>query len=51
MLKVFKSRENWVELPGARHAVSESASKTKPAKILAVFSVDTTEVELTTLDP
>src|SRR5258708_5220685 len=35
------------ELPGDRHGVSANASKTKPAKLLAVFVVDTNETELT----
>ena len=35
------------ELPGDRHAVSANASETKPAKLLAVFVVDTNETELT----
>ena len=30
------------------HGVSANASKTKPAKLLAVFVVDTNETELTT---
>ena len=34
--------------PGDRHSVSENASKTAPAKLLAVFVVDTDEKELTT---
>ena len=29
------------------HSVSANASKTKPAKLLAVFVVDTNETELT----
>jgi hypothetical protein len=33
--------------PGDRHGVSANASKTKPAKLLAVFVVDTNETELT----
>ena len=33
---------------GDRHSVSENASKTEPAKLLAVFVVDTDEKELTT---
>src|SRR5262249_34256765 len=37
------------ELPGDRHGVSANASKTKPAKLLAVFVVDTNETELTIL--
>ncbi|MBB3593619.1 quercetin dioxygenase-like cupin family protein [Rhizobium sp. BK529] len=49
--KVFKTGENWVEVPGDHHLVSANASKTKPAKILAVFVVDTKETELTTPDP
>ena len=36
------------EMPGDRHSVSENASKTEPAKLLAVFMVDTDEKELTT---
>ena len=36
------------EMTGDRHAVSENASKTAPAKLLAVFVVDTGEKELTT---
>jgi quercetin dioxygenase-like cupin family protein len=35
-------------MPGDRHAVSANASDTKPAKLLAVFVVDTNETELTT---
>jgi quercetin dioxygenase-like cupin family protein len=35
-------------MPGDRHAVSANASDTKPAKLLAVFVVDTDEKELTT---
>ena len=43
----YKAGESWSELPGDRHAVSANASKTKPAKLLAVFVVDTNETELT----
>jgi quercetin dioxygenase-like cupin family protein len=35
-------------VPGDRHGVSANASETQPAKLLAVFVVDTTEMELTT---
>jgi quercetin dioxygenase-like cupin family protein len=49
--KVFKTGENWIEVPSDHHLVSANASKTKPAKILAVFVVDTKETELTTPDP
>ncbi len=34
-------------MPGDRHGVSANASETKPAKLLAVFVVDTNETELT----
>ncbi len=44
---VYKAGESFSELPGDRHAVSENASKTEPAKLLAVFVVDTAERELT----
>ncbi|MBN3763757.1 cupin domain-containing protein [Burkholderia sp. Ac-20365] len=45
---VYKAGQNFSELPGDRHRVSANASKTKPAKLLAVFVVDTNETELTT---
>jgi quercetin dioxygenase-like cupin family protein len=35
-------------MPGDVHSVSENASKTEPAKLLAVFVVDTDEKQLTT---
>jgi quercetin dioxygenase-like cupin family protein len=42
-----KAGQSFSELPGDRHDVSANASKTKPAKLLAVFVVDTNETELT----
>jgi quercetin dioxygenase-like cupin family protein len=44
----YHTGESFSEMPGDRHRVSENASKTKPAKLLAVFVVDTDEKELTT---
>jgi quercetin dioxygenase-like cupin family protein len=44
---VYKAGQSFSELPGDRHGVSANASKTKPAKLLAVFVVDTSETELT----
>src|ERR1700733_2836954 len=44
----YKAGENFSELPGDRHSVSANASDTEPAKLLAVFVVDTNETELTT---
>ncbi len=43
----YEAGQSFSELPGDRHAVSAIASETKPAKLLAVFGVDTTETELT----
>lgn len=48
--KVYKAGESWSEAPGAHHTVSENASKTEPASLLAIFVVDTNEPELTTFD-
>jgi quercetin dioxygenase-like cupin family protein len=45
---VYTAGESFSEMPGDRHAVSANASKTKPAKLLAVFVVDTNETTLTT---
>src|SRR5689334_23330985 len=44
----YKAGESWFEAPGAMHLVSRNASKTAPAKLLAVFVVDTDETKLTT---
>jgi quercetin dioxygenase-like cupin family protein len=44
----YEAGQNFSELPGDRHRVSANASDTKPAKLLAVFVVDTAETELTT---
>ena len=44
----YRTGESFSEMPGDRHAVSENASKTAPAKLLAVFVVDTDEKELAT---
>jgi quercetin dioxygenase-like cupin family protein len=43
----YKAEESFSELPGDRHVVSANAGNTKPAKLLAVFVVDTNETELT----
>ena len=45
---VYKAGENFSENPGDRHGVSANASTTQPAKLLAVFVVDTNEKTLTT---
>jgi len=49
--KVFHAGESFYEPPGALHAVSRNASGTEPAKLLAVFVVDTGDAPLTTSAP
>jgi quercetin dioxygenase-like cupin family protein len=44
----YRAGESFSEMPGDRHGISENASQTKPAKLLAVFVVDTDVKELTT---
>jgi len=44
---VYRAGESFSERPGDRHGVSENASKTESAKLLAVFVVDTAQQELT----
>jgi quercetin dioxygenase-like cupin family protein len=44
---VYKAGESFSEMPGDRHDVSANASETEPAKLLAVFVVDTNETVLT----
>jgi quercetin dioxygenase-like cupin family protein len=46
-VKIYRAGESFSELPGDRHRVSANASKTEPAKLLAVFVVDTKDEKLT----
>src|SRR6201986_3441016 len=46
--RIYRAGESWFEAPGAIHAISRNASKTKPAKLLAVFVLDTNDMALTT---
>ena len=46
--KTYEAGQSFSEMPGDRHAISANASKAKPARLLAVFVVDTDEKELTT---
>jgi quercetin dioxygenase-like cupin family protein len=48
--KVYRAGEAFYEMPGAHHKVSENASDSEPARLLAVFVVDTNETTLTTPD-
>ena len=49
-VRIYRTGESWSEEPGAHHAVSENASDTEPAKLLAVFISDTTDKDLVTFD-
>jgi len=46
--RIYRAGESWSEAPGAIHSISRNASKTQPAKLLAVFVVDTNDKVLTT---
>ncbi|CAN7330878.1 cupin domain-containing protein [Paraburkholderia sp. DD10] len=48
--RVFRAGESWTEKPGAHHMVSENASDTEPAKLLAIFVADTKDKNLVTFD-
>ena len=43
---VYKAGESWTEVPGDHHQVSANASSTQPARLLAIFVVDTAEKEI-----
>lgn len=46
--RIYKAGESWSETPNATHSVSRNASATEPARLLAVFVVDTDDKALTT---
>jgi quercetin dioxygenase-like cupin family protein len=46
--KIYRAGQSWFEEPGAVHSIGRNVSKTKPAKLLAVFVVDTDDKELVT---
>ncbi len=48
--KVYQSGESFYEMPGSHHRISENASETEPASLLAVFVVDSKDDPLTTPD-
>jgi quercetin dioxygenase-like cupin family protein len=47
--KIYQAGEGFFEPPGSKHLVSENASTTEPASLLAVFVADD-GAELTTFD-
>lgn len=48
--RVYHAGESWTEAPGAHHLVSENASKTKPARLLAIFVADDNDKDLVIWD-
>jgi quercetin dioxygenase-like cupin family protein len=44
----YRAGQSFSEFPGDRHMVSENASTMEPARLLAVFVVDTKDTVLTT---
>ena len=48
--KVYQAGESFYEEPGAHHRISENASATEPASLLAVFIVDAEDQPLTIPD-
>ena len=46
--RIYRAGESWSEPPGAIHSISRNASKTEPAKLLAIFVLDTNDSPLTT---
>jgi quercetin dioxygenase-like cupin family protein len=51
-IQVFHAGEHWIEPPGgANHQISENASTTEPASLLAIFVADTADAgRLTTVE-
>ena len=47
-ITVFRAGESFSEYPGDVHGVSANDSETEPAKLLAVFVLDSDETELVT---
>jgi quercetin dioxygenase-like cupin family protein len=44
--RTYKVGESWTEKPGDHHQVSQNASTTQPAKLLAVFVMDTSDPQI-----
>jgi len=44
--RTYQTGESWVEKPGDHHQVSRNASATEPARLLAIFVVDTSDVQI-----
>ena len=46
--RIYRAGESWSEPPGAIHSISRNASNAEPARLLAVFVLDTNDNPLTT---
>ena len=44
--RTYQAGESWMEKPGDHHQVSKNASTTQPAKLLAIFVVDTSDRQI-----
>jgi quercetin dioxygenase-like cupin family protein len=44
--RTYQTGESWTEKPGDHHQVSRNASATEPAKLLAIFVVDTSDRQI-----
>jgi quercetin dioxygenase-like cupin family protein len=44
--RTYQAGESWSEKPGDHHQVSQNASNTEPAKLLAIFVVDTSDSKI-----
>jgi quercetin dioxygenase-like cupin family protein len=50
-VRVYRPGETWFEKPGSYHRVSENASATEPARLLAVLIADAGDEPLVIPDP
>ena len=50
-VRVYRPGETWFENPGSYHRVSENASATEPARLLAVLIADAGDEQLVIPDP
>ena len=48
--RVYRAGEHWTEKPGVHHKISENASATEPAKLLAIFVASTKNENLVKWD-
>ena len=44
--RIYHAGESWYEAPGAHHRISRNASKTEPARLLAIFVMDPGEKQV-----